>query len=44
MDWLPILISASITLALGAWMILHEDVSTSGRGRHRVLAATRRSG
>ena len=41
MDWLLILISACIALALGTWMILHEDGSTSRRGRHRLLAARR---
>jgi hypothetical protein len=41
MDWLLILISACIALALGMWMILHEDGSTSRRGRHRLLAARR---
>ena len=43
MDWLPILISACIVVALAAWMVVREDASTSGRGRHRILA-TRRTG
>ncbi|WP_281250827.1 hypothetical protein [Sinomonas mesophila] len=41
MDWLLILISACIALALGTWMILHEDASIARRGRHRILAPRR---
>lgn len=41
MDWLPILISVCIALALGTWMILREDASTSRSGRHRILVARR---
>lgn len=38
MDWVIIVISGAIMLALAVWTVLREDRSTARRGRHRGRA------
>lgn len=39
MDWVIIVISGAIMLALAVWTVLREDRSTARRGRHRGRSA-----